>query len=129
MTDPADDLSDVLAPQPGAPSPALRDALLRATERRLARDRWARRLGRAAAVAAVFLAGGAAGWLWRTPVAHEGPRAAGDGEPAPAPEVVVVPVPVPVLQPPVADAPGSPGTLLAASEVELRAEQADDPAE
>src|SRR5262245_12475035 len=89
MTDPPDDLADVLAPQPGGPSPELRDALLRATERQLARGRRARRAARAALVAAVFLVGGAVGWLARTPVASaHGP---------PEREVVAVPVVVPVV--------------------------------
>jgi hypothetical protein len=126
MTDPADDLSEVLAPQPGASSPALRDALLRATERRLVRGRWARRLTRVAAVAAVFFVGGAAGWLAR-PERQRVVEVAGETR------TVAVPVPVPVLVPqPGVDtlgSPGTPGTLLAAGEAELRAEQANEPAE
>ena len=122
MTDPADELSEVLAPQPGGPSPELRDALLRATERQLWRDRFARRLTRAAAVAAVFLAGGAAGWLAR-PERQRVVEVAGETRTV----VVPVPVPVPVPQPGVNTGPA--GTLLAAGEAELRAEQANEPAE
>jgi hypothetical protein len=123
MTDPNDDLADVLGPQPAVPVSGLRETLLRRTERRLARDRWVRRGAKVAAVAAVFLAGGAAGWLVRAPVA--------DALGSPVPEVVVVPVPVPVPVPaPVADAPGSPSSPpLSGSEAELRAEQADGPTE
>jgi hypothetical protein len=73
-----------------------------------------------AAVAAVFLIGGAAGWLAR-PERQRVVEVAGETR------TVVVPVPVPVLLPP--PDPGSPGTLLAASEAELRAEQANEPAE
>src|SRR5262245_28014722 len=125
MTDPTDDLADVLGPRPGNPSPALRESLLRQTERQLLRDRWLRRGAAAAAVAAVFLAGGAAGWFIRAPRAP-----VADAPGSPVPEVVVVPVVVP-LRAPVADAPGSPGTAqpLSPSEAELRAEQADDPGE
>jgi hypothetical protein len=120
MTDPPDDLADMLAPQPGAPAPALRDTLLMRTERRLARDRWMRRAGRASAIAAVFLAGGAIGWFARTPIAHA------PGSSAPDVVVVTVPlvVPVPTTSAPVANTPSTP-VALSASEAELRAEQAD----
>jgi len=120
MTDSDDDLADVLAPPSGEPSPALRDALLRATERRLARDRLARRVSRTALVAVVFVAGGLAGWFAKTPVA---------GAPGPpAPEVVAVPIVVPVPVPE-RQSPNLRQTPLSASEAELRAEQADDRAE
>jgi hypothetical protein len=128
MTEPPDDLADVLAPQPGQPAQQRRDAILRATERQLARDRWLRRAARLAVVAAVFLAGGLAGWFARTPGAH----APGSPNPgSPAPDVVVVTVPVPVWNPGVntPGSPGSPGPSLSASEAELRAEQMDDAAE
>ena len=122
MTDPPDDLDDLLSPQPARPGPELRDALLRATERRLARDRWVRRAARTAAVAGLFLAGGLAGWFMRTPVAH----APG----SPPTEVVVVTVPLVVPVPvPERHSPGLPQSPSSASEAELRAEQADDRAE
>jgi hypothetical protein len=121
MTDPNDDLADVLAPRPGEPQPELRDALLRRTEQRLARNRWARRGARAAAVATVFLAGSGAGWLAHRPHVPE-------PVPLPVPEVVAVPVVVPVLVTP--STPSPPTTPpLSASAAELRAEQADDRAE
>ena len=128
MTEPPDDLADILSPQPEHLAEQRRDAILRATERQLARDRWLRRASRVAVVAAVFLVGGLAGWFARTPVA----QAPG----SPARDVVVVPVPVPVWTPgvdsppnPVVNTSGSPnpvGSLMSASEAELRAEQADD---
>jgi len=126
MTDPNDELADVLGPKPASPSPALREALLRRTERRLVRDRWLRRGTKLAAVGAIFLVGGLVGWLARpTPVPEP--------LPVPVPEVAVapfiIPVPVPVdtqRHTP----PGSPGSPpLSGSEAELRAEQADDAAE
>jgi hypothetical protein len=116
MTDERDDLDDLLAPTPGRGTSSLRDTILRQTERRLVRDRWLHRGKRAALVAAVFAAGGVAGW-W----AHR-PRV-----PAPVSEFVAVPVVVPIL-PPVADAPGSPAPVLSAAAAELRAEQLDDAA-
>ncbi len=121
MTDPNDDLADVLAPQPAFPAPQLREALLRQIERRLIRIRWLRRGVKAAAIAAVFLIGGMVGWFVR-------PASVSEPVPKPEPEVVVVPLVVPVIQPPVADAPGSPRVVVAmsASEAELRAEQTDD---
>ena len=121
MIDPPDDLAEALAPRPGQPSPELRDALFRATERQLARDRWLRRAARAAAVAAVFLVGGVTGWLAR-PERTKLVEVAGDVVAVP----LVVPVPIPSME---VHTPGSTGTLLAASRAELRAEQADDRAE
>ena len=117
MIDPRDDLDGLLAPQSGAARAELRDTLLRQTERRLARDRWMRRGAQAALVAGVFAIGGIVGWVARPSPVLE--RVA-----APVPEIVAVPVIVPVLQSPVADTPGSP--ILSATEVELRAELADD---
>lgn len=110
-----DDLDDLLAPSTGTPAPAVRDAVLRRTERLLARRRWTRRAARAGAFAAVFAAGGWAGW-----VVKPAPT-------VPAPEVRIVPVPVPMPIP--AESPGvvaveAPAT---AGEWELRAELADDP--
>jgi hypothetical protein len=120
MIDPPDDLADVLAPRPGQPSPELRERLFRATERRLARDRWLRRGTRATAVAAVFLLGGFAGWLVR-PERERVIEVAGDA--------VAVPVVVPIVLNPDVPATGSTGTQLVAAQAELRAEQADDRAE
>jgi hypothetical protein len=117
MIDPPDDLADVLAPRPVPPTPELRDALLRRTERQLARDRWSRRASRAFAIATVFLAGGAIGWFARPSAVPM---------PVPVPEVVMVPLVVPVPISPSVPVPQRP---LSASEAELRAEQADDRAE
>lgn len=117
MTDPNDDLAEMLGPRSGQPSPALRDAVLRRTEHRLARDRWLRRAAMASGIAAVFLLGGTSGWLARTPVA--------DAPGSTVSDVVLIPVPIPT---PGVYTPGSPrlAPLLSASEAELRAEQTDD---
>jgi hypothetical protein len=113
MIENPDDLDELLTPRSAASRMDLRDALLRRTERRLARDRWLRRGARVALVAGVFAIGGVAGWVARpTP------------EPVPVPEYFAIPVIVPVLQSPVADAPASPSP--SATEVEMRAELADD---
>ena len=117
MTDPRDDLDDLLSPRSGAARAELRDTLLRQTERRLTHDRWVRRGTRAALVAGVFAIGGLLGWVAR-------PSPVPEPMPVPVPEIVAIPVIVPVLQSPVADAPSSP--YLSATEVELRAEIADD---
>lgn len=120
MTDPNDDLAKMLGPRSGQPSPALREVVLRRTERRLVRDRWVRRAAMASGIAAVFLLGGTSGWLARTPVA--------DAPGSPVSDVVLIPVPIPT---PGVYIPGSSRVAppLSASETELRAEQADDLAE
>ena len=112
--EPPDDLGELLAPRVGPPNPALRAAILRRTERRLAWVRWARRVTTVAVLAAVFAAGGAAGWFARPPA-----------EPVPAPEVQVIPVPVavPVLVPETSAPPAE--AFVSAGDAELRAEQAD----
>jgi hypothetical protein len=121
MTDP-DDLAPLLAPRPVTPSrPGFDADLLTRTEHALVCGRRLRRFTRVAAVAAVFSAGGLAGWAVK-------PGAAAGL--APAVEVVTVPVVVPVPLPresdpgPVAAAEPEPATAAAA---ELLAEQADDP--
>jgi hypothetical protein len=75
-----------------------------------------RRVTTAAVLAAVFLAGGAAGWF---------ARPAGPAAPPLAPEVIVVPVAVPVLVPESAAPPQPAEAFVSAGEAELRAEQAD----
>lgn len=123
MTDPTnepDDLAELLAPQPGASRPGLREELLRRTERRLMWNRWVRRGTRAAAVAAVFVVGGLAGWFARTPVVS----APG----LPEVQVLVVPVAVPVIVPAEVSTP-EPAAPLSAASAELQAEQTDDLAE
>jgi hypothetical protein len=117
MTHLPDDLADLLAPRPAPTSPVLRDAVLRCTERQLARARWLRWGTRTALVASLFAAGGAVGWFARPTPAPPS---------VPAPEVVVVPVVVPIVQPALVDGPSSPVPALSASAAELLAEQADD---
>jgi hypothetical protein len=123
MSDPRDDLDELLAPPPGEPSPGLRAEVLRRTERHLARVRWVRRGWRAACAAGLLLAGVAVGWVVR-PERERVVEVAGEAR------TVVVPVLVPL--------PAAPQTTpsvphdeppLTASQAELRAEQADDPAE
>ena len=111
-----DDLDDLLAPSPPTPGHArVRDAILRATTRRVARTKWFRRSRTAMAAAILLAAGVAVGWF---------------AKPAPpTPEPAVYPVPVPVFTTP-EPPPTSAGEVLASAErVELQAEQAVDPAE
>lgn len=128
MTDPHDDLDDLLSPTPGVEPAGLREAVLRHTERHLAWRRTNRRVAKLLAVAVVF-----GGGLFVGVAVRNEPR----GVPEPAlpvvrhsTEVVTVVVAVPVPTPaepsgPVAASP-EPPTAAAA---ELRAELADDPAE
>ncbi|HEX4611611.1 MAG TPA: hypothetical protein VH092_25675 [Urbifossiella sp.] len=124
MTDP-DDLESLLVPRPApAPRPDFDAALLARTERALARGRRARQLSRAAAVAAVFAAGGLAGWVVKPAPPERLVPAPAQIEVVTVP--VVVPVPVAASDPgPVAASDPEPATAAAA---ELLAEQADDPA-
>jgi hypothetical protein len=124
MNDPTDDLADVLASQAGSPSPALQEAILRLTERRLVRDRLWRRATNVALVALIFLVGGVVGWVCR-------PVPESVSVPAPTPEVIVVPVvvAVPVPAPATTPSPSTGIASLSAGEAELRAEQMDDRAE
>ena len=119
MADEPDDLDDLLAPPQSADTPGVRDAIFRRTQRRLARRRWSRRVGKAAAVAAVFAAGIGVG-VWTAPVERETVLV-----PAPQVEVVFVPVLVPVLGTS-AEPPPAPAVALTAARLELDAEQADD---
>lgn len=121
MADPHDDLDELPAPPAPAESPGLRDAILRRTQRRLVRVKWARRATRLAAVAAVFAAGVGVGFL-RTPDERERIVVVREVEVVAVPVVVVVPVSVSAVeQPPPVAAP-------TAARLELDAEQADAPA-
>lgn len=120
MTPERDDLDDLLAPTPPTLGhDRVKDAVLRATTRRVARARWLRRartaLAAALAAALLLAGGGVAGWF---------------AKPAPpAPEPTVYPVPAPVFTAP-EPLPASAGEVLASAErIELQAEQAADPAE
>src|SRR5687767_9819737 len=93
-----------------------------------------RRLTKAAAVAAVFALGGVVGWAVK-PAATVQPAV---GEPVfvfvPLPEPVPVPTPTPGAAGMRGGAPGSPRPVLpeqtaSARQLELRAEQTDDPKE
>ncbi len=120
MTD--DDLDALLAPRPpAAADAAFRDALFRRTRRTLAARRWGRRVAVAAGVGAVFLAGGAAGWVARPVPASPVVRA-----PDPVVVTVFVPVPVPAAVP---SSPGPVAAVPSAADAEVKAELADDPAE
>ena len=117
MSEPSDDLADLLVPQLTATSTAFRELVLLRTERRLARARWVRRGVRVATLAGVLVVGGLAGWLARPERPGERPGSV---------QTVFVPVAIPVplneLSSSVAHSPP-----LTASAVELRAEQQDDP--
>lgn len=122
MTDPHDDLDELLSPRPTTEPSGLRADLFRRTRRRLTAGRWLRRLRTTAAVVAVFAAGGLAGWVGKpTPD-------------APPPEVVVAVAVVPVVipppePPPVESSAPVPEPVLTAAQTETKAELADDPAE
>jgi hypothetical protein len=122
MSDEPDELDELLAPPPANDTPGLRDAILRRTQRRLVLGRWARRVGKFAAVAAVFSAGVGVGF-WRVPRERETVLV-----PAPVPqvEVVTVLVPVPVPGGPF-ERPYTPDAARSAKVLELDAEQADGP--
>ena len=116
MTPESDDLDDLLGPTPPTPGHArVKDAVLRASTRRIVRDKWLRRARTVLAAVLLLAAGGFAGWL---------------AKPAPpAPEPAVYPVPVPVFPAP-EPPPMSAGQVLASAErIELQAEQAADAAE
>jgi hypothetical protein len=117
MSEPPDDLADLLCPPAAESSPVFRDSLLRQTEGRLARDRLLRRGLRAVAMVSIFAGGGLAGWLARPEREHtiELPGAV---------QTVVVPVPVPVPLP--EHPPSAPASLTAAA-AEMQAEQQDNP--
>jgi hypothetical protein len=127
MTDPHDELDDLLTPRPVAePSAEFRDALRRRTAWQLVWARRARRIRVLVAAAVIFACGLVVGSALKPAPAPPPPdllfRAV-------QPEVVVVPVvvPVPASEPrPVRSSPEAPVT---AGQYELRAELADDPAE
>ena len=123
MADPHDDLDELLAPPAPAESPGLRDAILRRTQRRLVRVKWARRAAQLAAVAAVFAAGVGVGFR-RTPDERERIVVVREVEVIAVPVIVVVPVSVSAVEQP----PPLPVVALTAARLELDAEQADAPA-
>lgn len=103
MSDPPDDLDALLSPRDAAPASDRREAVFVQTARVLARARLVRRVKQLAAVAAVFVAGGLAGW------ATKPERVVVEAVPGPV-EVVPVPVVVPVEVPTRGlTPPGSPG--------------------
>lgn len=120
MSEEKDDLNEILAPTQGQPRTGLREALLRQTETRLARQRWVRKSVRTAVVGVVFLLGGLTGWLVKpSPLIETATQ---------PPEAVLVPVIVPL---PIPIESVSSGTQqiaqqLSGSEAELQAEQVDD---
>ena len=112
MSEPADDLAEVLAPVPAsAPDAVRREATLRATMGALRRGRWLRRGLAGMSAVAVFGAGGVVGWL---------------AKPTPPPVLVVSPEPTPAPPPATQTAPPEP---LTAERLELLAELTDDPSE
>jgi hypothetical protein len=119
MSETPDDLAGLLEPHPATSTPALRDALLRQTDRRLALDRWLRRGTQTALVALVFVVGGLLGWFIR-------PERERTIELAGPVQTIVVPVPLPV--PMTEHSPPAPIPVRAASSAEMQAEQQDNPA-
>jgi hypothetical protein len=121
MSDPHDELDELLSPKPGGERPGMRAELFDRTGRQLARARLVRRLARAAAAVAVFAAGGLAGW------AAKPGRVSVERVPSP-PEVVAIPVVVPVVTSGEVTSPGSPVVSTHPGKLEQQAELADDPA-
>ena len=122
MTDPPDDLEPLLEPKPGAEPAGFRDALFQRTTRQLTWRRWTRRAATAAGIAAVFVGGGAIGWVVK-------PSSAAVDAPAAELVFVFVPMPEPAISGGLTSpgspivTPDSPGT---AAEAEVQAELADD---
>lgn len=104
--DPADDLADLLAPQPA--DDGRRAEIVRRTSRVVVRRARVRRAVRVAGTAGVFAVGGLAGWF---------------AKPMPEPVVRTEYVTVPAPDPPSPPAP-SPGEYMSADRVEQDAEQA-----
>lgn len=121
MTDPSDDLDELLTPRPTAEPPGLRADLFRRTRRRLVVGRRLRRVRTAAAVVAVFAAGGLAGWFGRPTT--------GAAPPQVVVAVAVVPVLIPPPEPQPVESSPVPEPVLTAAQTETKAELADDPAE
>ena len=112
-----DDLAPLLAPTPTSPS-VNRDALLRATTRTLRRKAVVRRVVSVLGVIAVFGVGGAAGWVLKPTQEREVVTVT---------EIVTVAAVLPAPEPePKAVPTESP---LSATQLELRAELADEPAD
>jgi hypothetical protein len=122
MTEPHDDLQEILATKPEQTPAELRARLLRQTECRLNYRRWLRRGIRGSSIAGVFVLGGLTGWLTRP-------------DPLPVtvasqpPEFVFVPVMVPIPTPAESGSSGPQeiAQQLSGYRTELQAEQEDDP--
>ncbi len=123
MRDSDDELAELLGPPAEHVSPALHHALLRQTERVVQQRLWVRRIIQAIAVASVFMLGSGFGWWARSGNRPE--LATVDQQPMLIPIVVLVPVPgEPAISAPLPKPPP-----ISATQIELRAELADDPAE
>jgi hypothetical protein len=122
MTEPNDDLGEILAPRPGQISNELRERLLKQSESHLVRQSWIRLGVRGGLIASVFLLGALTGWLTR-PVPLPEPAIVLE------PEVVFVPVVVPVFAPAESESTGAREITrqLSGTQTELQAEQEDDP--
>lgn len=117
MTEPHDELEELLSPTDAPETPGLGEQILLRTEAHIVRAKWLRRVSKTAATAAVFALGVGVG-TWRTPREHLVTVRAVETVAVPVP--VVVPVQVSAPEPP------PPAPTLSASRLELDAEQADD---
>ena len=126
MSEAHDELDELLAPKPDDVPIAYRDALFAQTNRRVARNRRVRLIPKAIAVLAIFVVGALAGRGTRGERAKAVPEYVYKSDPVVVTVVGVVPVPqFPEPSAPIATTP-DPAT---ATDAELRAELADDPAE
>lgn len=123
MTDPRDDLDDLLGPPAAGDTPGLREAVLRRTQARLTRVRWARRGAKLAGVAAVFALGVGCGVWGSSGRERVVTVTVCEVKTVAVPVAVAVPVEVPSASPAPAPVPA-----LTAARLELDAEQADGPA-
>lgn len=128
MSDPHDDLDDLLTPPTGTePAPGLRDAILHRTNRVLLRHRQHRLYAKLVAAVGLITAGGVIGWAVKPKATQpEVPLVSTPPLIVDVPVVVPIPVPVPM---PVSPVPVPVPPPASPSQLELRAEQAEDPDE
>ena len=107
----ADDLDELLGPKPAGDDAAVREAILRRTDRVIRFRPWVRRAKLLTAAVMLVATGGVVGWLVK---------------PTPGPVTEYVAVPVAVLLPPAEPPPPPPAEYVTAEQIELAAEQATD---
>ena len=127
MSEPHDDLDELLAPKPGTDPDSFRESLFAQTERRVVWNCRVRFIPKAIVVPAIFILGLAVGVVTRP---NPGRPKMEPNLLAPVVKVVTIEIPVPVPQLPESSGPiAATPDPATASDAELRAELADDPAE